>query len=229
MKNWLKPAFSIFLGGAGGGLVAACMVSLYVSGTVFGANWWDAMTAIGTVGATCYAAYSVHQIGKIEEEKNRRLSSSVLEPKKETYELLLKDFQTVLESMAGLINSLSMDYNDWASAFFHHSRLLCRETNFYVPQVSNVEWQALPQSSARRMLRISCCVDDLKRKIYSMFAVGPTVNAQRLDDFAGDIEIILRQAEQEVLALYENISFPVNYQNVRSTFEDALRASRDGT
>lgn len=35
------------------------LVSLYYTGTVFGAKWWDAFTALGTVGASLVAVFTI--------------------------------------------------------------------------------------------------------------------------------------------------------------------------
>ncbi|MCO7641914.1 hypothetical protein NJI34_34665 [Pseudomonas sp. S 311-6] len=59
MSNCLKRAAPFLLGGAGGGIVAALGISLYVTGTVFGASWWDALTALGTISAVLVALHGI--------------------------------------------------------------------------------------------------------------------------------------------------------------------------
>ncbi|MCR4158788.1 hypothetical protein NUK34_07975 [Kerstersia gyiorum] len=59
MSNCLRRAAPLLLGGAGGGVVAAIGISLYVTGTVFGASWWDALTALGTISAVIVALHGI--------------------------------------------------------------------------------------------------------------------------------------------------------------------------
>lgn len=65
VKNIFLP---IFLGGLIGALVTA---SIFIWPTVYGANWWEVLTAIGTVTSAFFAVWIANH-NKIYYEKERK-------------------------------------------------------------------------------------------------------------------------------------------------------------
>lgn len=95
-KYWYEAVWFVSSATASGYLV-----SLYFTGTVFGAKWWDAFTGLGTVGASLVAVFTiVTSINK----NNREIDNSA--------RLVLKKFHDELHScqcVLGEYNKEKMD------------------------------------------------------------------------------------------------------------------------
>ena len=63
-----KLLLPIFLGGLAGGLIT---ITIFIWPTVYGANWWEVFTAIGTVTSAFFAVWIANH-NKIYYEKERK-------------------------------------------------------------------------------------------------------------------------------------------------------------
>ncbi|MHC3921694.1 hypothetical protein [Alcaligenes nematophilus] len=82
-----------------GVLIGGAIASYWVTGLVFGATWWDALAAIGTVGAVFVAvslAFWSRAVNSLEAYNRGVLAAAVIEPRLASFKLELERFNKQL-------------------------------------------------------------------------------------------------------------------------------------
>ncbi|SSY68485.1 Uncharacterised protein [Alcaligenes faecalis subsp. faecalis] len=219
----IQRKFGLLLGFAAGAVSAWVVYGIYTSWSMFrNAPWWEVMTAIGTVGATLFAGYSVYQGRIISAENARRTRASVLEPKRASYYTLLMDCKASYNAMVGLMNSTKFDEPAQHQCIAYHWSKLCGADAFQVPIVEDGEWAILEEKLADLMAQVRASLDEAKAGISRLLALRISVSADAAIAEMHKIDDAVYRAGLAISGLYPESSYDGEMKQSRDEFMEVL-------
>lgn len=211
-------------GGAIGSFAGVALSSWLISEPkVLGADWWEVMTAFGTVGATFFAGHSVRQSRIIAAGNARRARASVLEPKRAGYYALSTDCIATYDAMIGKMNSAKFDDVDQGQCNAYHWTRLSGDNVFQVPIVEDGEWAVLEEKLADLMARIDVLIGEVRGGVFRLLSIRINVNGDVAIDEMNKIDDAIYKASLAIRGLYPDSRCDQKIKQRRVEFLKVLR------
>lgn len=156
-------------------LIGGAIACYWLTGLVFGANWWDALAAIGTVGAVFVAvflAFWSRAVNSREAYNRAVLAAAVIEPRLASFKLNLERLNSQMSSQ-------------WAGLYLgelveHQGRIMGLDAGYDLQDLEPLT--ALPGDASLASLRALRGLENLKRRAsqWQDFCEDPERETDRL-------------------------------------------------